>query len=189
MLGKIIGAVLVAQAALMAHTGAGETSGFMMGFGHPLGGADHILAMVAVGLWAAQMGGRALWAVPVSFVGMMVVGAALGVAGVEVPLIEAGILASVVVLGALVGFGVKLPVVISSVIVGLLAIFHGHAHGAEMPLSVGGYEYAAGFVLATALLHAVGIALVITAQRVSRFGFSKIAGGAIVAGGAVLALS
>lgn len=189
MLKKIAMAAMVAEASLLAHTGHGSVSGFGAGFGHPIGGADHILAMIAVGLWAAQMGGRALWAVPLSFVMMMVVGAAMGFQGVQVPFIEEGILASVLVLGAMIAMGVKLPVVLSSVLVGVFAIFHGTAHGAEMPLNVGGAEYAAGFVLATALLHIGGIAIGIAMNKLSESKASKVAGGAIAASGLALVLS
>jgi urease accessory protein len=187
MLKKILWVAVVAEASLSAHTGHGSVSGFGAGFGHPIGGADHILAMIAAGLWAAQMGGRALWAVPLSFVLMMVAGAAMGINGIQVPFIEEGILASVLVLGALIGFGVKMPVVFSSTIVGLFAIFHGSAHGAEMPLNAGGIEYAAGFVLATALLHIGGIAIGMAMHKFSKA--SRVAGGAIAALGLALALS
>ncbi len=189
MLKKIAVAALVVEGTLLAHTGHGSVSGFGAGFGHPIGGADHILAMIAVGLWAAQMGGRALWAVPLSFVMMMVAGAAMGFQGIQVPFIEEGILASVLVLGALIGFGVKMPVIFSSAIVGLFAIFHGTAHGAEMPLNVGGAEYAAGFVVATAMLHIGGIAVGMAMNKLAHSKGSKVAGGAIAASGLALVLS
>ena len=189
MLKKFAIAAVAVEASLLAHTGHGSVSGFASGFSHPIGGADHILAMVAVGLWAAQNGGRALWAVPLSFVLMMVAGAAMGVGGIQVPLIEEGILASVLVLGAMIAFGVKMPVVFGSAIVGLFAVFHGAAHGAEMPLSVGGGEYALGFALATAMLHAGGIAIGILMNRLSETKGSKVAGGAIAASGLALVFS
>jgi len=151
-------AALVPTAAF-AHTGIGETSGFIHGFGHPVSGLDHILAMVLVGIFAFQLGGRALWLVPVTFVLVMALGGALGVAGIDVPFVEVGIALSVVVLGAIVALGVKAPVAAAMGIVGLFAIFHGHAHGAEMPEDAGGLAYAAGFMIATAFLHAVGICL------------------------------
>ena len=189
MLKKILIAALIAEVSLLAHTGAGNISGFASGFSHPIGGADHILAMFAVGLWAAQMGGRALWAVPLSFMGMMIVGAILGMEGVNVPFIENGILASVLVLGGMIGFGVKMPVVFSSAIVGLFAIFHGAAHGGEMPLNVGGVEYGAGFVLATAILHVAGMALGLIMHKIAQSRISRIAGGSIAAAGVTLAIS
>jgi urease accessory protein len=189
MFKKWMVAALIAEASLLAHTGHGSISGFGAGFSHPIGGADHILAMIAVGLWAAQMGGRALWAVPLSFVLMMVAGAAMGVQGVQVPFIEEGILASVLVLGALIGFGVKLPVMFSAALVGLFAIFHGTAHGAEMPLNTGGVEYAAGFVLATVMLHIGGIAAGMAMHKLSASKASRVAGGGIAASGLALVLS
>jgi urease accessory protein len=142
-----------------AHTGLGATMGFGHGFGHPIGGLDHVLAMVAVGLFAAHLGRRALWLVPSSFVAMMAVGGALGMSGVDVPMVEMGIAASVVVLGVLVALQARLPTAAAMGLVGFFAIFHGHAHGAEMPADAGGLSYALGFMLATALLHAAGIAL------------------------------
>lgn len=142
----------------LAHTGVGDTSGFMHGFGHPISGLDHILAMVMVGLFAWQLGGRALWLLPAAFVSVMAVGGALGLAGVDVPFVETGIALSVVALGAAVAFDVKTPVAVAMGFVALFAIFHGHAHGAEMPEDAGGLAYALGFMLATALLHAAGIA-------------------------------
>jgi urease accessory protein len=143
-----------------AHTGVGEAGGFMHGLMHPLSGLDHIMAMVAVGLWAAQIGGRAVWAVPASFVSVMTLGAVLGVFQVHVPFVEQGIIASVLVLGVLIAAAVKnLPLVISMAIAGLFAIFHGYAHGAEMPVDISGLEYGIGFALSTILLHLGGIGL------------------------------
>jgi len=141
-----------------AHVGVGETVGFAHGFWHPLGGLDHILAMVMVGLYAAQLGGRALWLVPASFVGVMVLGGALGAAGIALPFTELAIACSVIVLGAVVAFGLRIGPVAAMALVGFFAIFHGHAHGMEMPESAGGLAYGAGFVVATILLHALGIA-------------------------------
>lgn len=148
-----------------AHIGQHDQGGFAYGFMHPMGGLDHVAAMVAVGVLAAQLGGRALWAVPCAFVGMMVAGGLLGFAGFELPFVEQGIGLSVVVLGALVAFGVKMPTVIAMGVVGLFAIFHGHAHGTELPAGSEPVEFAAGFVLATALLHAGGVALGIGLAR------------------------
>lgn len=157
MLKNILVAALIAEASLSAHTGVGLTSGFMAGFFHPVHGVDHILAMLAVGIWAAQLGGKALWSVPLSFVVMMLFGSFLGVQGVLVPFIEEGILASVLLLGLFIAFRVKVAVLLSSVSVGLFAIFHGYAHGSEMPLNMDGVEYGIGFLIATTLLHIVGI--------------------------------
>ena len=141
-----------------AHVGAGPTASFAAGIGHPLSGLDHMTVMVAVGLWAALKGGRALWAWPAAFVGVMLVGAALGMLGVPVPFVEPGILASVVALGLLVALAVDLPVAAGAVVIGVFALFHGHAHGTEVPENASGLAYMAGFALATALLHGAGIA-------------------------------
>ena len=144
-------AAFLAPTAALAHTGVGDTSGFMHGFMHPLGGLDHQLAMILVGVFAYQLGGRALWLVPLTFVGIMALGGFLGIAGIPVPFIELGIALSVIVLGAIVAFGVKVPVAAAMGIVGLFAIFHGHAHGSEMPMDASGFEYGLGFMLATAI--------------------------------------
>ena len=142
-----------------AHVGAGETSGFARGFAHPISGLDHVLAMILVGVLAFQLGGRALWLVPLAFVGMMAIGGALGATGVNLPFVELGIAMSVIGLGAAVAFEIKAPAAIAAGLVGLFAIFHGHAHGAEMPENAAGLAYAAGFMIATGLLHVGGIGL------------------------------
>jgi urease accessory protein len=153
--------LLLAATPAFAHVGVGGTSGFTAGFDHPLSGLDHVTVMVAVGLWAALKGGRALWVWPATFVGIMLVGGALGMAHVPIPFVEPGILASVVALGLLVALAVDLPVWTGALVIGLFAIFHGHAHGTEVPETASGIEYMAGFALATALLHAIGIAAVV----------------------------
>jgi len=153
----LVWAPCLAPSVAFAHTGIGSTSGFMSGFMHPLSGLDHQLAMILVGVFAYQLGGRALWLVPLTFVSVMALGGLLGVEGVPIPFVEVGIALSVIVLGAVVAFGVKAPVAVAMGAVGLFAIFHGHAHGSEMPLDASGAEYGLGFTLATALLHAVGI--------------------------------
>lgn len=152
-------ALALVPAVAFAHTGAGDTGGFIHGFGHPVSGLDHILAMVMVGLFAWQLGGRALWLVPATFVLVMTMGGALGVAGIEVPFVEVGIALSIVVFGATVALGIQAPTMIAMGIVGLFAVFHGHAHGAEMPETAAGFAYAAGFMSATAILHGAGIGI------------------------------
>ena len=149
-----------------AHVGAGSTASFMAGFGHPFGGLDHVAVMIAVGLWAAIKGGRALWVWPAAFVGVMLIGGALGMTQVSLPLVEPAILASVVALGLLVALAVDLPVWLGAAIIGAFALFHGHAHGAEVAENIGGFEYMAGLALATATLHLTGIgaALGLTAR-------------------------
>ncbi len=170
---KVLAALALAAGGLIpavayAHTGVGATSGFMHGFAHPIGGLDHVLAMVAVGVFAAFLGGRALWLVPATFVAMMAAGGVLGIEGVEVPLVETGIAASVIVLGLAVAFRWNPPTVAAMALVGLFAVFHGHAHGAEMPPDASGLSYALGFMLATALLHIGGIALGFGGARIGR---------------------
>lgn len=142
-----------------AHTGVGHASGLLHGFGHPIFGLDHVLAIVAVGIFAWQLGGRAIWLVPLTFVAVMAAGGALGVAGIDIPYVETGIALSVIILGAVVALGVRAPVAVATGLVGLFAIFHGHAHGAEMPADTSGLTYAIGFMLGTALLHLTGLAL------------------------------
>ena len=153
-------AALLIAAALPAeaHIGAGATSSFAGGFAHPLSGLDHTAVMIAVGLWAVLRGGRAIWAWPLTFIGVMLFGGALGMLHVPAPLVEPGILASVVALGLLVALAIELPVSAGVAIIGVFALLHGHAHGSEIPQNTGGLEYMAGFAVATALLHGVGIA-------------------------------
>jgi urease accessory protein len=173
----------------LAHVGVGETSGVAHGFMHPISGTDHILAMVAVGLFAAHLGGRALWLVPLSFVAMMAFGGVLGMAGIGLAYVEVAIGLSVVVLGIIVAARVNPPVAIAMALVGFFAIFHGHAHGAEMPETASGLAYGVGFILATALLHAIGIGVGISigkaGQRYSRT-ISQIAGGAMALAGVAM---
>ena len=168
--------------AVLAHTGVGETSGFTHGFMHPIGGLDHVLAMVAVGLFSAHLRGRALWLVPLAFVGMMAVGGAFVMAGIEVPLIEFGIGLSIVVLGAVIALRLDLPTIAAMALVGFFAIFHGQAHGAEMPETSSGLAYGIGFILATSLLHGFGIGLgflIGTAGQRSDRRIAQVAGSAM----------
>ncbi|MCU4652363.1 HupE/UreJ family protein [Roseibacterium sp. SDUM158016] len=148
--------LLAAQAG--AHTGEGINTGFASGFWHPILGWDHVVAMVAVGLWGAFLGAPAIWILPVVFPLVMAFGGALGVMGVPLPAVETGIALSGVILGLLIAFAVKAPIWVAAVIVGLFAIFHGHAHGTELPEAFSPYGYAVGFVVGTGLLHMAGIA-------------------------------
>jgi urease accessory protein len=174
-----------------AHVGVGDTDGVAHGFMHPLGGVDHVLAMVAIGIFAARLGDRALWLVPLSFLAIMASGAALGMAGISLPYAEIGIGLSVVVLGIVLATRADPPVATAMALAGFFAIFHGHAHGAEMPETASGLAYGLGFIFATALLHSLGIALGIligkagqaSARRIAQVGGSAIA----VAGVALLA--
>src|SRR4051794_17979479 len=152
-------ALVLVPTVAFAHPAIGDVAGLAHGFAHPMSGVDHVLAMVAVGLLAAQLGGRALWLVPVSFVSVMAAAGALGMDGVQIPFAEIGIGISIVVLGLLVATRLQLPTVLAMGVVGLFAIFHGHVHGTEMPADAAGLAYGAGFLAATALLHACGIAI------------------------------
>jgi urease accessory protein len=174
---------LIAGPAL-AHTGFGTTADFTSGFLHPVAGLDHVLAMVAVGLLAALIGARALWAVPLSFVIMMIVGGALGYFGVTVPAVELGITMSIIIIGAAVACGKPWPVAAVAALAGSFAIFHGYAHGAEMPMEAGAGLYTLGFAAGTTLLHLVGIATGLTAFR--HRSLIRAAGAAMCATGLVL---
>ena len=165
-------ALALSTAPAFAHLNPEEHGSFMAGFSHPLFGLDHILVMVAVGLWASQIGGRALWLVPAAFVGTMAFGFGLAVAGVDLPFVEPAILASVVALGLLVAMAARFDTIASAALVAAFALFHGHAHGGELG-AAGAASFGIGFVVATALLHAAGIAL--------GLGVARIANGAILA--------
>jgi urease accessory protein len=175
--------ILGSFAPALAHApGTGE-AGLGAGFAHPILGLDHVLAMVAVGLWASQLGGRALWLVPASFVALMAAGVGLAMVA-ALPAVELGIMGSLVVLGALVAFAARLPVAVGALIVGVFAVFHGHAHGAEMPLA--SLPYGVGFIAATAMLHGIGIAAGLYSRGTA--GWLVRAGGAAVAATGLLLL-
>ncbi|MFP4273642.1 MAG: HupE/UreJ family protein [Paracoccaceae bacterium] len=151
--------VLLAAGPALAHSGAGVAGGLQSGLAHPLLGLDHLVAMVAVGLWGAFLGRPAIWLLPVVFPLVMALGAALGIAGMPLPMVEAGIALSGVVLGLVVLLAFRAPLWVAAVLVGLFAIFHGHAHGTELPEAANPLAYAAGFIVGTGLLHAAGILL------------------------------
>ncbi len=162
-----------------------ESGGLGAGFAHPFLGWDHLLAMIAVGVWAAQLGGRALWVLPATFVSIMAGGALLALNGVALPHVESGIAASVVALGLLVCFAAKMPVGAGAALVATFALFHGHSHGTELPAMVSAWTFGMGFVAATALLHTWGIgigrmlharAVQMAGSGVALFGFSLLAG-------------
>lgn len=179
-------ALIALPTAAFAHPGHGDTAGLLSGFMHPVGGIDHILAMVAVGIFAFVLGGRALFLEPLAFVGMMVAGFALGVSGINLPFVELGIALSSIVIGAAAAWGKPMPVAAAMSLVGAFAVFHGHAHGAEMPANAAGVEYALGFLLATALLHLSGIAAAMGVSKLAgRFGkpVAQLAGGIFALGG------
>jgi urease accessory protein len=154
----MLGAILAgAASAAAAHTGEGVVGGFSNGFLHPIFGWDHVVAMVAVGLWGAFLGSPAIWLLPVVFPIVMALGEALGVKGVPLPAVETGIALSGVVLLLVVAFALMAPLRAAAVVVGVCAIFHGHAHGTELPEAANPFAYAAGFVIATGLLNIAGI--------------------------------
>ncbi|KQT70091.1 MULTISPECIES: HupE/UreJ family protein [unclassified Aureimonas] len=168
--------LLAASAPAFAHLDPAEHGSVMAGLSHPLFGADHILAMVAVGLWASQIGGRGTYAVPAAFVGVMSLGFLLGQTGLSLPFVEPMIAASVVVLGLLVAAAVRLPVAAGAALVGAFALFHGYAHASELG-SAGALSFAAGFLAATALLHLAGIGIGLALS--SGAGFGRSVGGAL----------
>ncbi len=171
--------------AAWAHEGAADLGGFAAGFMHPLLGWDHLLAMVAVGLWGSLLGGQAIWLLPVAFPLMMAVGGALGVAGVEIPGVEVGIASSAIVFGAAVASVTRPAPWILLLLVGAFAILHGHAHGTELPLAASPLTYSAGFVVATGLLHVVGIGLGTFSDTRAGLVGVRLAGVAIAAAGMV----
>lgn len=179
---------IFAPAAALAHPGHDDAGGLAHGFVHPLTGIDHVLAMIAVGVLAAQYGGRALWLVPMSFLVAMAAAGAIGMAGIPVQIVEAGIGLSVVVLGLMIAFQIKPPTLVARVVVGFFALFHGYAHGSEMPGGLAGMSFAAGLLGATALLLGAGVGLGLLLQRrtLSRR-LIRAGGGAMALIGIVLA--
>lgn len=166
-----------------AHAAEGLAGGFLTGLKHPVLGPDHVIAMVAVGLWGAFLGRPAIWLLPIIFPMVMAFGGALGVAGVPVPSVETGIAVSGIVLGAMVAFAARPPLWVAAVIVGVFAIFHGHAHGTELPGAANPLAYSLGFVISTGLLHLCGIAFGALSQWQAGRIAVRIAGGLIALGG------
>jgi urease accessory protein len=151
--------LLLSPTRALAHAQGGETAGLFSGLAHPVSGLDHVLAMVAVGLWGAQLSSPALWLLPVTFPMVMAFGGTLGLMGLALPGIEIGIAVSAIVLGIMVGLEARAPLWVAAAVVGCFAIFHGHAHGAELPAGADALLYSIGFVVATGCLHAAGIGL------------------------------
>jgi len=154
----LVAAVALWPLAACAHVDSGQAGGFVSGLSHPVSGLDHVVAMIAVGLWGAQLGLPAVWVLPVVFPVLMALGGMLGLIGAPLPGVEVGIALSAVVLGALVLGWVRLPLAAAVVVVAFFAVFHGHAHGTELQAGQDAMLYSLGFVIATGLLHAVGIA-------------------------------
>jgi urease accessory protein len=153
-----LAAVALFATAAAAHEGAGAIGGFVSGLAHPVFGPDHVVAMVAVGLWGAFLGAPAIWILPVVFPLVMAFGGVLGILAVPVPQVETGIALSAIVLGLAVALAARPPLWVAAIVVGGFAVFHGHAHGAELPAAANALAYSIGFVVATGLLHLSGIA-------------------------------
>lgn len=181
---------LIAGALLpsFAHAHTGQAGGFMHGFTHPAGGVDHVCAMLAVGLWAAQMGGRSVWVVPFAFAGVMALGGALPMLGIGLPFVEQCIALSVLLLGLMIAAGIRLPIWLSGTMAGLFALWHGYAHGSEMPAHLSGLLFGVGFLLATALLHITGILSGLAMQQLSKDRAVRFAGMSAVLCGTYLAM-
>jgi urease accessory protein len=188
---KVLSLILLAVVAFAsevgAHVGEGEAAGLFSGLRHPVSGLDHVLAMIAVGLWGAQLGSPALWQLPVAFPMVMALGGVLGLLGVPLPGVEVGIAASAIVLGLAVMSELRPPLAVAVVVVGLFGVFHGHAHGTEVPSGQSALLYSLGFVVATGCLHGLGIAAGFTHRW--RWGRSMLrTAGVIVAIGGVFYL-
>lgn len=170
----------------LAHPATGVATGLAGGFQHPLSGLDHLAAILAVGMWAAQRGGRAVWAMPLAFLMTMGLGGALALVGVSLPIVEPAIIASVIVVGVLVLTAAPLPTAAMAALAGLFALFHGHAHGSEMPATTSGAAYAIGFLTASTglLVSGVGFAKVLQSRKGGEL--IRIAGGAVAAVGVFL---
>jgi urease accessory protein len=172
-----------------AHVGVGPADGLVSGMAHPLGGLDHLCAMIGVGLWAAQRGGRAIWLVPLAFLGVMAIGGLVGMLGWAIPMVETGIVASVLILGCLVAAAVRLPLLATAGLVGLFALLHGHAHGLEAPQAAVGLLYGVGFLTSSALLVAGGTLLGwLACRQAGTVWLARFAGGAIALCGVYLCL-
>ena len=150
---------LIYAEAAQAHVHKGEAVSFFAGLKHPISGLDHVVAMIAVGLWGAQLGAPAIWVLPVAFPMVMAMGGMLGLLGVPLPGMEIGIAASAILLGAAVMMELRPPIALAAVLVGFFAIFHGYAHGSELPAGESGLLYSIGFVMATGCLHGIGISI------------------------------
>ncbi len=183
----LVAILVAAPTVVAAHPGIGDAHDLTHGFAHPFTGLDHLIAMLAVGVFAAQLGGRALWLVPGTFIAVMAAAGVTGIMGVAIPHVETGIALSVLVLGAAIAFAMRVPLLIAMALVAFFAIFHGHAHGTEMSTSASGLLFGLGFVAATAVLHAIGTAFgVLIGQAAGGRQIAQLAGGAAVVAGAVL---
>ncbi len=178
-------ALVLLPAHALAHVERGQAEGFLTGLAHPWSGLDHVVAMLAVGLWGAQLGNPAVWVLPVTFPLVMSLGAMMGLLGIPLPGIEVGIAASALLLGAMVAGEVRPRMAVAAALVGFFAIFHGHAHGAELPAGASGLTYSIGFVMATGTLHAVGIGIGVIHRWMWGRGALRAAGGLVAVAGLV----
>ena len=183
-----VASLTCAAAAASAHSDSADAGGFLSGYIHPLSGLDHLLAMVAVGIWGATLGRPLIWALPIAFPLMMVVGGVLGIARVPLPFVQAGVATSVIALGLAIALAWRAPIPASIAIVAVFAIFHGHAHGTELPSTGQPAAYAAGFVVSTGLLHLAGIAIGLLKSLSYGEKLLRAAGAAIAATGAWILL-
>ena len=181
--------VLATAAPAMAHPQQGQAQGFLTGVRHPVSGLDHVLAMICVGVWGAQLGQPAIWLLPVTFPMVMAFGGFLGLIGIPLPGVEVAVSLSAVLLGVMVARAARPPLAVAAVLVGFFAIFHGHAHGTELPAGQSGLAYSIGFVTATGCLHGIGIAI----GEVNRWPAGRVllraAGIAVAVAGAALTWS
>lgn len=184
----LLGLVVMLPGVALAHTGHGPSASLAEGLRHPLLGLDHVLAMVAVGLWAAQQGGRARLALPAAFLAVMLAGGLLGMAGGALPAVEVVVVGSVLALGALIALGRPLPWSLAMAIVGGFALFHGLAHGAALPGAAGGALFGAGLLLASAALLGLGIGLGRMLERAASPRVLRYAGAVVLVGGLGLLL-
>jgi len=173
----------LAPAAALAHQETGQAAGFLSGLAHPVSGLDHVLAMIAVGLWGAVLGPPAIWVLPVAFPMVMALGGLMGLLGIPVPGVEIGIAVSAIVLGAMVLAEVRPSLWIAAAIVAFFAIFHGHAHGRELPEGASALLYSLGFVVATGLLHAAGIVIGVAHRWPAGRQLVRAAGGGVALAG------
>jgi urease accessory protein len=178
--------LLVAVQPLAAHTTGGAIGGLGSGLGHPFIGLDHLLAMLAVGMWAYQLGGSSMWKVPLAFVLTLLVGASIGLTGLSLPFIEPVIAASVMVFGLLIAMRSRVTPVLASMLVALFALFHGYAHGIEMPLAASPLTYVAGFSLATIGLHGLGVMLAYVIHRTTNTMLLRVGGFGLAGTGLLL---
>ena len=174
---------LIPSASALAHIIQGEAGGFGQGFEHPLTGPDHFLAMFAVGIWGAQMGGRAVWALPVTFPLIMTAGGVAGMLGLPLPHVELGIALSILALGSAIAFGWRPVEAVALILIGVFAICHGYAHGVELPNAADPADYAVGFVVATGMIHILGVGVGLALNKPMEGRLSRALGAVIAVGG------